>query len=180
VTCIVAVEHAGAAWVGSDSFVGTEAWSDVTDRPKFFRRSGLLVAFAGSFRSANIFQHQVKFRSRRSGEDAHRYLVACVAGAIREAFSKEGANLRRDGAADEADNDWIVCADGKAWVIQPDYSVTRSARGFAAAGAGYAYALGALSAMPVTLSPRKRILRALAIAADWSPQVRPPFYVEKA
>lgn len=179
-TCIVALEHDGAAWIGSDSFAGTEAWADTLDRPKLFRRSGLVIAFAGSFRSAAIFQHQVRFRRRRPREDAHRYLVTCVAGSIRRSFAKEGANIRSEGHADEADNDWIVCTGGEVWSIQPDYSAVRSSRGYAAAGAGYAFALGALAAQPKSADPRKRLLRALAIAAEWCPAVRGPFYVERA
>jgi ATP-dependent protease HslVU (ClpYQ) peptidase subunit len=48
---------------------------------------------------------------------------------------------------------------------------------YAAVGCGESYALGALHAMEPTLSPKKRITRALEAAAFFSNGVTAPFHI---
>ena len=176
-TCIVALEHAGAAWIGSDSFMGSADVRDQTDRPKFFARAGMAIGFAGSFRGAQLIEHRVQFRPIKTGEDAQRYLVVEVARKIRSSFSREGAAIRTIGEADSHDAEMLVCLQGQVWTIQDDYSVIRSAHGFAAIGAGQLFALGALAASSPKAAPRARLMAALRAAAKLSPQVSGPFHV---
>ena len=175
-TCIVALEHSGAAWIASDAFMGSAHMRDATDRPKFFARGGMAIGYAGSFRVAQLIEHRAQFRARASGEDVQRYLVTEVARKIRSLLRREGASITDSHGTDSQDADFIVCLRGEVWTLQEDYSVIRSAHGFAAIGAGQAFALGALAATP-KMDPRRRLLAALGAAGKLSPQVCAPFHV---
>lgn len=177
-TCIVAIEQDGIAYIGSDSFVGTEHVRDSIDKPKFFSKGKhFVIGFAGGLRGAQIIEHSVKFRRRRKGETAEHYLVTEVSHKLREAFSQEGVNIQQAGQSDTHDTDFIVCIDGKIHLIQGDYSVVRSRHGFIAIGAGQDFALGALATVEEDLTPEEKITKALGVAAEFSPQVCGPFHV---
>lgn len=168
-TCVVAVEHGGRVWMGSDSFMGSEQSRDTLDQPKMFRvGTGLLVGFAGAFRAAQLAQYGLTVRQRRSGELEMAYLVTAVAKSLQKAH--------RDACLPGASRaDFLIALAGKVYTLQEDYSVLRSAHGYAAIGAGCDVALGALAVLSPELSPRKRVEAALAAAAKHHPQVAPPF-----
>lgn len=176
-TCIVAVEAAGSAWLGCDSFLGTSGAKDQIDRPKWVKMGPrFAVAFAGSLRGIQVLQG-TRLRKQRRGEDGQAYLVD-VANRIHAAFRKHGANIDKDGSS-EHDSTFIVALGGKVYTIQDDYSVMRSALGWATAGAGEDYASAALVTLGDTLPPAKRISRALEVASKLSPGVAGPFFVEE-
>lgn len=178
-TCIVALEHKGTAYLGSDSFMGNADSRDQTSRPKFFTKGDqFVVGFAGSFRGAQVVEHDIKFRQCRSTEDAEAYLVVEVAKKLQHVFSQVGANVKNEETQDSTDASFLICLHGKVFTLQQDYSVIRSSHGFASIGIGRDFALGALSAMVrMRLSPEEKIRRALEIATDLSPQVCGPFHI---
>lgn len=176
-TCIVALEHAGAAWIGCDSFMGTAHQRDRTDRPKFWVRAGMTIGFAGSFRAAQVIEHGIRFRPHQASESVHRYLVSEVAKKIRSTLNREGAAVREQGT-DSQDAELIVCIRGEVWIIQADYAALRSTHGFAASGSGGPYALGALLATP-KMEPHRRIMTALKAATAFSTSVCEPFHIEQ-
>lgn len=178
-TCIVALEHDGKAYLGSDSFLGSALIKDQTDRPKFFKKGeGFYVAFAGGLRGAQIIEHGISFRKMRSNETEEAYLVTEVASKLQQQFTKAGANIKSEDSVDHHDADFIICLNGKVFSLQDDYSVCRSNHGFVAVGAGQDFALGCLAAIYHTKQdPKKKIQRALEIAAAFSPQVCGPFHV---
>ncbi len=176
-TCIVALEHAGAAWIGCDSFMGTVHQKDRIDRPKFYVRNGMAIGFAGSIRAAQLVEHGLRFRPHQASESVQRYLVTEVARKIRIVLNREGAAVREQGT-DSQDAELIVCLRGEVWTIQEDYAVLRSAHGYTSSGSGAPFALGALAATP-KLEPHRRIMAALKAAATFSTAVCDPFHVEE-
>lgn len=178
-TCIIAMEHNGVAFLGSDSFLGGAFIRDQIDRPKFFEKgTRFFIAFAGGLRGAQIVEHGITFRKLRKGEDEEAYLVTEVSQKLQAAFTKAGANIKDDGNVDTHDSCFIACINGKVFIIQTDYSVIRSRHGFTAVGAGQEYALGAMAILKSEkISPKEKIQRALEVAADLSPQVCSPFHI---
>lgn len=175
-TCIVALEHAGAAWIGCDSFMGDAHQRDRVDRPKFYVRNGMAIGFAGSIRAAQLVEHGLRFRPHQVSESVQRYLVTEVARKIRIVLNREGAAVREQGT-DSHEAEFVVCLRGEVWTIQQDYAVLRSAHGYTASGSGAPFALGALAATP-KLEPHRRIMAALKAAATFSTAVCDPFHVE--
>lgn len=178
-TCIIAMEHNGIAFLGSDSFLGGAFIRDQIDRPKFFEKGPrFFIAFAGGLRGAQIVEHGIKFRKPRKGEDEEAYLVTEVSQKLQSAFTRSGANIKDDGNVDTHDSSFITCINGKVFIIQNDYSVIRSRHGFCAIGAGQDFALGAMAILKTEkVSPKEKIQRALEVAADLSPQVCGPFHI---
>lgn len=180
-TCIVAIEHDGVVHLGSDSFLGGAFTRDQLDRPKFFTKgSRFAIAFAGGIRGAQIVEHDISFRKKKRTEDEETYLVVEVAKKLHVGFKRAGNNIIDEGKIDSHDADFLVCINGKIFVIQDDYSVIRSRHGFAAIGAGQDFALGALSCLSknsIDLSPKEKVKAALEVAAEFSPQVCGPFHI---
>lgn len=178
-TCIVALEKDGIAYLGSDSFLGGAYIRDQIDRPKFFKKGErFYIAFAGGLRGAQIVEHELTFRKMRKNEDEEAYLVTEVSKKLKEQFVKSGANIKDDGNIDTHDSQFIVCISGKVFIIQEDYSIIRSRHGFTAIGAGQEFALGAMAVLQKqNLEPKKAINYALEVAANLSPQVCGPFHI---
>ena len=178
-TCIVALEQEGVAYLGSDSFMGGSMIRDQLDRPKFFQKGHrFYIGFAGGMRGAQIIQHELKFRARRKNEDEEAYLVTEVSKKLQQAFQKVGANIVEEGKPSTHDSEFMICINGKVFILQDDYSVIRSKHGFAAIGAGQDFALGSLATIIHTKQdPKKKVLRALEVAAGFSPLVCGPFHV---
>lgn len=167
-TCLVAIERAGRVWVGCDSFLGTDDVRDVVDRPKWFRRSGVLVGHAGSFRAAQVVEHGADFRRREKGEPEQAYLVGVVACSFRKALNAARVRLRTA--------EFLLAYRGKAYALQNDYSVVRSSHGYVTIGAGSDVANGAMAVLHEG-DAREAVTRALAAAERHSTKVGGRFHV---
>ncbi|NBU69892.1 MAG: hypothetical protein EBS53_00290 [Bacteroidetes bacterium] len=180
-TCIVAIEHEGVVHLGSDSFLGGAFTRDHLARPKFFTKGPRFsIAFAGGLRGAQIVEHDLVFRKKKRTEDEESYLVLEVAKKLHTGFKRVGANIVDEGKVESHDSNFLVCINGKVFVIQDDYSVIRSSHGFAAIGAGQDFALGALSCLfshVPDMPPKEKVRTALEVAAEFSPQVCGPFHI---
>lgn len=167
-TCLVALERNGRVWVGSDSFFGTDDVRDVVDRPKWFRRSGVFIGYAGSFRAAQVVENFATFRKRERGEAEAAYLVGTVASAFRKALND--ARVR-------STTQFLLAYRGKAYVLQEDYSVVRSSHGYVSIGAGAVFAHGALAVLSDGPDPREIVEKALGAAGRHSTKVGGQFHV---
>lgn len=177
-TCCVALEHNDKVYLGSDSFMGNSNSRDQMDRPKFFQKGEKLhIAFAGDIRGAQVVEHDIKFRAMKADETEEAYLVVEVARKLQAKFNKEGLVKTVESETTNG-TDFLACINNKVFLIQNDFSVVRSRHGFAGIGNGSDYALGAMAAMKTSkLDPRKKVFRALEIAAKLGPQVCAPFHV---
>ncbi len=174
-TCVIALEHQGRAYVGSDSFLGDEGFKDGTAHPKVMKKGSLLIAYAGSVRGAQIVEHGITFRRQKKGETPEAYMVNDVAARIKHFFDNLGAAVQAPGRSDSSESEFIVCVKGRVFAIQSDYGVIQSKHGFLSIGAGQPYASAAMLAL-IDLPPRERIKRSLEIAAELSPLVSAPFF----
>jgi ATP-dependent protease HslVU (ClpYQ) peptidase subunit len=162
-TCLVALERGGRVWVGSDSFLGTDDIRDNIDHPKWFRRSGVLIGYAGSLRAAQVVENFADFRKRERGEPELCYLVGVVALAFRKALNASRVRL--------STTEFLLAYRGKAYVLQNDYSVVRSSHGYTAIGVGAELANGALSVLAENMDARDVVERALRAAERHSTKV---------
>lgn len=168
-TCLVALEHSGRVWVGSDSFLGTDAVRDLPDRPKWFRRSGVFVGYAGSLRAAQVVENFATFRRRERGEADLAYLVNVVAEGFRKALNVSRVRLNTAS--------FLLAYRGRAYALQDDYSVARSSYGYLCIGAGAEIANGALAVLPQTEDPKSIITQAIAAAERHSTKVGGRYHV---
>ena len=168
-TCLVALEREGRVWVGSDSFLGTDDVRDVGDRPKWFRRSGVFVGYAGSLRAAQVVENFATFRRRDNGEADLAYRVGGVAAGCRKALN--AARVRLSTA------EFLLAYRGRAYTLQNDYSVVRSSHGYVSIGAGSEIANGALAVLAEDADPREVIDKVLRAAERHSTKVGGRFHV---
>lgn len=171
-TCIVAVEHESGVILGADSFVGDGSTADLTAEPKIDRHGDIAIGWCGSILIAT-WMRQLSLPKRKRAQDPRSY-VGALAMSLREA-AIEAKIATSDGASPSSESFLLVACGGGAWTIQPDFSVYRSAYGYASIGAGADYALGALTVSRG--SPRHRVRAALHAAARHSPAVRGPFHL---
>lgn len=174
-TCVVAVEDPRGAWIGTDSFMGSESFADIMDKPKSFWLGEMCFAYAGDFLPAQVIESMKPPRRRRSSETPEEYLIKVVAPAMR----LEIASLPKLPKDQAHSTDFIVAIGTKVWTVQCDQSVIRSRRGCAAIGAGGPSALPFLIASR-KMPPRERLEMALGLAEKLSPFVRKPFHVFRA
>ncbi len=166
-TCIVALEADRGVWIGSDSYVGSDAVRD-TMGAKWFQRGPLLLASAGSIYAGQVAEFGVQFRVKRKHESDLEYIVLAVAEPLRAIHRAVGIKL-------DGDN-FIAAYGGRAYWIGDDYGVHRSLFGYVCVGAGEQFASGSL-ATDTAMNPRARVLAALGAAAKHCSQVDPPFHV---
>jgi len=177
-TCLVALEHEGISYLGCDSFMGNSFSRDQIDRPKFFTKGDrFVIGFAGDIRGAQIVAHNLKFRKRKPNEEEESYLVTEVSKKLHTAFTKAGINLSEDPHNDSG-TCFLICLNGKIFVLQTNFSVIRSSHGYMAIGVGGDFALGALAAMESSnLDPKEKVQKSLEIATNLSPQVCGPYHI---
>lgn len=173
-TCVVGLEDKGVVWLGSDSYLGADDYRDILDRPKWFRKGPLVFAYAGDFRAAQILEHAILIRQPRKGEKQLSFLTNAVARAMQDGMNVHGVH-RNNG---EIGAGFLLVYGGLLYIVQEDFSVVRSRRGYAALGAGANYALGAIAALKNRLPPRECLTEALQHSAEWSPKVCKPFTIE--
>lgn len=177
-TCIVGLEAQGRVWLGSDSYAGSDVNKDILDRPKWFKKGALTFAFAGSFRAAQVVEHHVVIPAIKRNENHLSYIVMVVAKSLRKGLEEGGATIRKSGTPEGTETTFLLAFQGKLYLVQEDYSIVRSQRGFAAIGTGADFALGSMAALKSRLSPKDAVLESLKHSAEWCPQVSAPFYVE--
>lgn len=168
-TVLVAVEAPDGVWLGCDSFLGNAGVRDLHDGPKWRRVGPLVIAFAGSIRFAQgLAGLRVKGRPKR-GESTPDWLVRVVV-----------TPLVDDGAWSASlasDSTLLIAYSGRVYEVSGDLSITRSARGFVAAGAGAEYAYGSLHSTPHLDAPF-RVRASLEAACELSPLCCAPLHMQ--
>lgn len=174
-TCIVAVEHDGTVYMGSDR-AGSSSWSiGIVDAPKTFRNGPLLIGYTTSFRMGQILQYGLTVPSHTLDWDVDRWVAIDLMGAVREAFEEHHWNKDNSGVAEGGS--FLVAVEGRAYEVQTDYSAIRNVAGEYATGSGEDFARGSLCSTRGWDDPEARVLAALEAAAECSPSVAGPFDV---
>lgn len=168
-TCIIAIEDGRRCWIAADSFGGGDDWCDLCAASKIQPFGPGLAAFAGTLELSQWMQTQ-KLSNLRKRESVQTWLVR-ECNKLRERAQKAGLDID---PKSETSNVMLVAIRGEAWFIQPDFTIHRSAHGYAAFGSGMAYALGSLATTD-HMEPAQRINAAMKAAERHCPSVRSPF-----
>lgn len=166
-TVCIAIEHAGGVLVACDSFLGNFDERDVVAAPKWWRASGILIAYAGELRVPQLAAAAPKrLRHRRDESDAA--YVGRYAEALRALHRARHVAL--------SDTDYLLCYRGGAYVMQSDASLVRSGYGYAAIGeAGVLRALAYSFLREPDLPPRERAAAVLDAEARHFTRCVPPW-----
>lgn len=182
-TCIVAVEHEGAVYLGGDSAaVDTDSLlvCSLADEKVFMTESeDMVMGFAGSFRIGQLMRYALQMPIQKVGQDDMAFMVVDFIDAVRTSMSSRGS-LKKEDEVEEHDTHIVVGFNGKLYVIEEDFHIERPILGYTSIGTGAQIALGALHATQDSgKSPEDRINCALTAAAKFNAGVRKPFHVVK-
>jgi hypothetical protein len=182
-TCIAAVVHDGAVWMGGDS-AGVAGWSlSVRADEKVFVKGDFIFGFTTSFRMGDLIRYSFSPPEQLPSEtDDRGYLVTRWMDALRKCFEAGGYKYLKDGR--EFGGQFLVGYRGRLYNIDNDFQVGLSAEAYDAVGCGQDLALGALYAETARaqwggelLDPDDAILTALEAAEQHSAGVRGPFTI---
>ena len=172
-TCIIAIEHEGKAWMGGDS-AAISGWDiQQTSNRKVFAVGDFLIGYTDSFRMGQLLQYHLDIPENNLDDDL-RYLVTKFIPAVRECL-KDGSYTKIENNQESA-GFFLVGYHGRVYKVCSDFQVLRVINAFIATGVGEQYALGALAAMDLQ-NPEQAIERALEIAGEFNIGVREPYYV---
>lgn len=175
-TCIVGLRHEGAVWIGGDS-AGVAGLSITTRKdPKVFVRDKVGFGFTTSFRMGQLLMQKMRVPKRHADTDPYEYMITDFIDAVRGCFAEGGFKTVENSV--ERGGQFLVGHAGRLFMIDGDFQVGESLGDYDALGCGGDIALGAMHATSaLNLSPKERIERALAAAAEHSAGVRPPFLI---
>jgi ATP-dependent protease HslVU (ClpYQ) peptidase subunit len=177
VTAIVGLVRSGSVYIGGDS-AGVSGMSlTVRADAKVFRKKRYLFGFTTSFRMGQLIRYSLTLPKPTGNLDA--FMSTTFIDALRDCL-KTGGWAAKENEREEGGT-FLVGVRGKLFAVHDDYQVAKAADGFAAVGCGDQIALGALFATAHTgLSPRRRVLSALAAAERYSAGVCGPFICLKS
>lgn len=182
-TVIIGLKHEGQVWVGADSFCSNGDLSSRVASPKVFRvhepnnKRPILMASCGDVRAHQLLRYGFQVPALVSGVDLMHYLVCDFCEAARARLREGGVVFKEDGA-DGFQGGLLLAMENRLFVLTRGFSVEESVRPFYAFGAGGEFASGALFGS-AHLEPESRVRQAMEAAADLSPSVCGPFYIEK-
>jgi len=175
-TCIIGLEHNGHVYIGADSAAQAGWKVRPTRLQKVFRRGPFLIGYTTSFRMGQILQHHLEVREPEKKESDDAFMVCAFIEAVRECLKDKGFTKIENNQ--EEGGFFLVGYAGTLYQVTGDFQINSSTEGLDAFGCGDDYALGAMKALE-DLPPRKRIKKALEIAAHFSGAVCAPFRVLK-
>lgn len=177
-TAIIGLVHDGKVYIGADSATESGGLVHVSAASKVFTLNALVIGTTGSIRYRQIIQRHVSgLRPPTDVEHIVRYLVVEFIPLLRNALKEHGFTKSEAGQESADYGAMLVGCKGELLRIDCDFSVLKFDRTFEAIGSGSTLALGAMAALSPALAPEKRMNRALAIAAEFDPYVRPPFVI---
>ncbi|TPN04513.1 hypothetical protein [Mesorhizobium sp. B2-1-2] len=162
-TCIVAIVHQGAVFVGGDSAASDGVAVETRRNAKVFQNGDYLFGYTGSIRVGQQLEYSESLVPLPQGADLVRHLVVHLVPLLRQIAGKEGID------------ELIVAHGDRLCKIDTEYAVADYPE-HAAAGSGEPWAIGNLFDSQGT--PETRICRALAAAEANCSGVRAPFTVK--
>lgn len=176
-TCVVAIEHEGKVWMGGDSAATREDDIVCRSNEKVFINGEFIIGYSGSFRIGQLLQYALKPPKQNLFKQTDmEYMVIDFVDALRKMLKEKGA-LMEEKEGDAHDSEFIVGYQGKIYVIESDFNVSRPLYNYAACGVGMDYALGAMFVMPEELHVVSKIEKALLASSEFCTAVRKPFNI---
>jgi ATP-dependent protease HslVU (ClpYQ) peptidase subunit len=178
-TCIVGVEGGKSVWIGGDS-AQTDTYCDqvVGAEPKVFVKGKLIFGCTGSLRMKQVLRSCLEVPNHPRSMSDEAWLCGPLVDSIREMYRRSGFMRTKDGS-EEADGTALVGYLGRLYVMQADFALIRSNRGWETAGSGGKYAAGAMVALSILQHDRvdSRIRVALRAAEACNASVCGPFTI---
>ena len=176
-TAIVGLVQSGSIYIGGDSAGVSGTSLTVRADAKVFRKRRYVFGFTTSFRMGQLIRYSLALPKPVGNLDA--FMATTFIDAVRDCL-KAGGWAMKDNEREEGGT-FLVGVKGRLYAVYDDYQVATAADGFAAVGSGDQVALGALFATAdAGLSPRRRVMSALAAAERFSAGVRGPFVCLKS
>ena len=176
-TCVVGISDGETITLGADSAGGMGDEVYTFDLRKVFARGQYLFGVCGSYRVGQVlrFQAELPEPPASGSPDLEPFLVRELVPAIRRAVEEEGVAGSQSAVLGERTALLLGCR-GQLWSITRDLTVIPETP-FAAIGSGRLRAYGALHALHAAgvESSRRRLEMALAAAAAYTANVRPPW-----
>lgn len=181
-TCIIGYEYDGDVYIGSDSAV-SDSWtiSSLAAKEKVFINGGIIWGCCGSPRVSQLLHYALEVPEVDEDQSDMAYLVINLIDAIRNLLKEKGSLY------DSSDNHiqqlpWsalVIGYNGKIYVIDSDFQVSRSNDGFSCEGSGKEVAIGAMQILKNDnqLTAEDKIKKALEASAHHTCFVRGPFHV---
>lgn len=170
VTTLAAIQGDGWAVIGADSYVidNGHIWSTPKSSGKIFKQDGYIIALAGDWRPAQIFQHNTAYPkppTKPTPQELDRFIAQEFVPTMQDALAEAKYVVDK-----ENDFSILVAVCGVIYNIDADMGWARDRRGYYQGGTGGPYALGAMNAWqyPETIDAAKEIVKkALAIACQY-------------
>lgn len=175
-TVIVGVVEGDTVWMGGDSAYSMGSFLAVRATPKVFKNGPFLIGCCGGPRVRDVLRYAFDPPKHPRGMDIARYMRVAFVDGMREALKRAGVLRKAQDVEELTDSAILVAYRGRLFEIEEDFQVGEPMDDFGAVGSGSEVALGAL-VVTGTVTPRKRILGALAASERYNTTVRRPFYV---
>ena len=173
-TCIIGLETPDGVIMGGDSGSSNGYDHSATRLKKVFRRGSFLIGYTTSFRMGQILQYNLDVARQTKKQDDLEYLATSFIDAVRDCLKAGG--FKKVENEQESGGTFLVGYKGKVYQVNADFQVNSSRDGFSAVGCGEDFAKGAMFCND-TLSPRKRIKKALKAAEHFSNGVYGPYHI---
>jgi ATP-dependent protease HslVU (ClpYQ) peptidase subunit len=174
-TIIIGWVENNEAWIGSDSAVTLGYKSLILPHSKYIgfyvgkEKRPFLVGVAGSLRVSQL----VESVSLPAHNNNPRKFVLKFVETVRERLKDSGAIIEEN-SEQSGDFKMLMVYGNKLFTAHTDFGVMESSDPFAAIGSGQDYAMGVLSALRDTMSPRDCIHNALRITSRYDIYCSPP------
>ena len=135
-TIIIGIERAGKVILAGDLEASADNVSFPQKHPKVFIRQGIVFGFSTSFRFGQLLQFCTKIPEPIPSTNILEWLVTVFIPELRVTISN---------AQYKDPFDCLIGIGGELYILQSDFSVIRSAYGYAAIGSAAEFALGCVS-----------------------------------
>src|SRR3990167_10695397 len=177
-TIVAGLKTPKGTFIGADSFAGTaNSFALLQPYGKLLRlTSQLVVGLAGSPICTQVLR-TVTLSPQYQDQSDEQYLQMFFGDTFRKALRAAGALKVVDEQQRMASTELVIGYKTELYKLDSNFFLLKAESSYAITGAGYSWAEGVLDVLPVSLSPTKRLLRAMEVAGNHSPWVRGPFYV---
>ena len=127
------------------------------------------IGYTTSFRMGDILKSIFVPPDIDNGEDEEEYLITKYVPSLQKCFEEHGFIKSSNGT--KTGGNFLLTINGRIFHIQDDFSVLEPELPFLAVGSGQEFALGALYASAVTLTPVEKALLAIQAAGTFSTTV---------
>lgn len=182
-TCIAsAIDNDGTIWMGGDAGVNCDSASLESGLPKVFIKDEFIIGVTGTSRVSQLIRYVFEPPAINNA-DLRCYFVKDFVRVLRDCMKEHGGeckNQEDDGPETIMDGRVLVGCRGQLFQIDHGYGVTVTAAPFQAVGSAAVEARAAMfTAKALSSEPDSEQLvhRALATAAEFDANVRPPFTI---